>query len=67
MAQLNPSPGATITREEARASLDPELRKTFDELVSEIGKWSDYFYGRKLISYAMIAELVRDGWHKGIG
>jgi hypothetical protein len=64
MAHLNPGPGIKITREEARASLRPEQREIFDDLVTGISTWSDYFYGRKFVSYAIIAELVRDGWRK---
>lgn len=64
MAQLRAGPGAKITREDARACLAPGQREIFVDLVDGFTTWSDYFYGRKLRSYAIIAELVRDGWQK---
>jgi hypothetical protein len=65
--QLNPGPGVKITRDQARDSLTPEQHEAFDNLVAGFATWSEYFYGRKFISYAIIAELVRDGWRKEKG
>jgi hypothetical protein len=53
-----------ITREAARDSLPEHRRKDFDALVESVAKWSEYFYGTKLISYAILAELIKDGWSK---
>jgi hypothetical protein len=52
------------TREQARDSLPENLRPTFDLLVKEVGDWSVFIYGSKFVSYAILAELVRDGWTK---
>jgi len=51
-----------INKVQARASLPAERRADFDQLVETVGKWSVYFYGTKLVSYAILAELIRDGW-----
>lgn len=49
---------------EARDDLRPELQPTFDALCEEVINWSNYFYGRKLISYSILKELVESGWKK---
>jgi len=59
-----PSKPAKKTREEARESLPTSLRSEFDRLVKDVSDWSVYFYGSKFISYAILAELIRDGWSK---
>lgn len=55
------------TREAARDSLPPERHADYDALVAATESWSRYFYGTTLISYAIIAELVRDGWTRKAG
>ena len=52
------------TRDEARYSLPADRRAEFDLLVDEVGAWSMHYYGQKLVSYAILAELIRDGWSK---
>jgi hypothetical protein len=52
------------SKEEVRASLSESERNTFDLLVKETVEWSMYFYGTKLVSYVILAELVRSGWRK---
>lgn len=56
-----------ITRDRARNSLSRDQQTTFDGLVDSVGRWSTYFYGTKFVSYAILAELVRDGWQKTPG
>jgi hypothetical protein len=53
-----------VTREAARESLPEERRAEFDQLVTEVGEWSLYYYGSKFVSYAILAELIRSGWTK---
>lgn len=53
-----------VTREAARSSLPAELQPNFDQLVDEVANWSLNFYGTKFVSYAILSELVRDGWKK---
>jgi hypothetical protein len=61
---LPPGPGTKVTREAARASLTPDQREAFDNLLTAFSTWSNYFYGRTFVSYAIVAELVRDGWRR---
>ena len=51
---------------EARESLSPDLRPIFDSLCEDVIAWSTYYYGRKLISYSILKELVEGGWKKQI-
>jgi hypothetical protein len=51
---------------EARESLSPDLRPVFDSLCEDVINWSTYYYGRKLISYSILKELVESGWKKQI-
>ena len=59
----NPSP-KSLTRSEAREALPEGLRGTFDRLCDDTLAWSQYYYGKTLISYSIIKELVEDGWTK---
>ena len=52
------------TKEDARASLPSDLRPDFDKLVEDVSNWSIFIYGTRFVSYAILAELVRDGWSK---
>ncbi len=52
------------TKEAARESLSDELKPTFDQLVTDVSAWSQFIYGTRFISYAILAELVQDGWVK---
>lgn len=36
----------------------------FDALCDEVKEWSRFYYGRKLISYSILKELIADGWTK---
>jgi hypothetical protein len=56
----------TQTFAEARESLSPDLRPIFDSLCEDVIAWSTYYYGRKLISYSILKELVDSGWKKEI-
>jgi hypothetical protein len=47
---------------QARESLPEELRPVYDQLVEEYGFYALKHQGRRWVSYAIIAELVRDGW-----
>ena len=49
---------------EARESLAPDLRPIFDALCAEVIDLSNYYYGRKLISYSILRHLVERGWKK---
>jgi hypothetical protein len=49
---------------DARESLSPELRSTFDALCADVSELSVYFYGKKLISYSILRYLVEKGWKK---
>ena len=52
------------TKEAARESLAEDLRPTFDQLVKDVSAWSQFIYGTRFVSYAILAELVADGWVK---
>ena len=47
---------------EARNSLPEELRPIYDQLVDEYSFHALKHYGREWAAYAVLAELVRDGW-----
>jgi hypothetical protein len=47
---------------EARESLPEQLRSVYDQLVEEYSFYALKHHGRRWVSYAIIAELVRDGW-----
>jgi hypothetical protein len=66
MSITNRSPGAHPTQnyDDARADLPSELQPIFDDLCQDVIAWSNYFYGRKLISYSILKELVATGWKK---
>ena len=51
--------------EQVRASLAPELRPVFDELVEHYKFAATKCHGRAYISYEVVAELVRLGWRLG--
>ncbi len=52
------------TKEDARESLPEERRPEFDKLVEDVSNCSTFIYGTRFVSYAILAELVRDGWSK---
>jgi hypothetical protein len=54
----------TQTYAEARADLPSHLQPIFDALCEDVSAWSKYFYGRKLISYSILKELVLGGWRR---
>jgi hypothetical protein len=47
---------------EARESLPEEIRPIYDQLVQAYSFYALKHYGREWAAYAVIAELVRDGW-----
>jgi len=52
----------TAKHKEARESLPPELRSAFDDLVEDYRHFSMVRLGRSYLSFAIIADLVRQGW-----
>ena len=50
-------------REEARNSLPDELKPVFDDLVADYKHAATLRYGRPYISYTILADLVKAGWH----
>jgi len=53
-----------LTRDQAREALPDELRPTFDLLCNEFVAWTRHYYGQSMVSYAVVKELVADGWRK---
>jgi len=51
-----------VSREEARNGLPEDLRPVFDQLVEEYRYHSTVIHGKPFVSFAVLAELVRDGW-----
>ena len=49
-------------KEEARKELPEELRPLFDRLVAEYQYHCMVRYGRPFVSYAVLSDLIRDGW-----
>jgi hypothetical protein len=47
---------------EEREKLPEQLRPVFDQLVAEYKFACLKHYGRELVSYKVLADLVRDGW-----
>jgi hypothetical protein len=47
---------------EERERLSEELRPVFDQLVEEYKFACLEHYGRELVSYKVLADLVRGGW-----
>jgi hypothetical protein len=47
---------------EERENLPEHLRLIFDQLVAEYKFACLKHYGRELVSYKVLADLVRDGW-----
>ncbi len=64
MTSLTSVRRSKVSKEQARASLPENKRQVFDDLVDSVGRWSVYFYGTKFLSYAILSELVRDGWER---
>jgi len=66
MADKWRQPGMPVTQsfEAAKADLSPELQVIFEALCEDVIAWSKYYYGRKLISYSILKELVAAGWTK---
>ncbi len=51
-------------KEDVLLTLSDSEREIFEQLVKEVGDWSQWFYGAKFVSYVILAELVRSGWRK---
>ena len=47
---------------EARASLSPELRPIYDEMVRDYSWRTTKSFGRGYVAYAVLAEMVHMGW-----
>ena len=61
----DPSTGPqTLTEKhrEARETLPDELKPVFDALVEEYKFFASVHYGSRLVSYIILADLVRAGW-----
>lgn len=47
---------------EARNALPEELLPAFDALVADYKFYASVHYGSRLVSYLILADLVRAGW-----
>jgi len=47
---------------EAREGLPEDLRCHFDALVEEYRFYASIHYRARLVSYAILADLIRSGW-----
>ena len=43
-------------------SLPPELREVYRQLVEEYAFHTEVKYGRRYVTYEVLAQLVRSGW-----
>jgi hypothetical protein len=48
--------------EQSRASLPDDLKPVFDALVKDYKFAAQVHYGTVLVSYSILANLVRSGW-----
>jgi hypothetical protein len=51
-------------REQARATLHPLLRNTFDHLADDYEVSAKIHLGEVSVNYDVIADLVRAGWRR---
>ena len=51
-------------REQARATLHPSLRDTFDRLLEDYEVSAQIHVGDGSVNYNIIADLVRAGWRR---
>ncbi len=51
-------------RVKAEATLPPELRDTFDQLIADYQAAAERHTTMKWVNYDILADLVRDGWGK---
>jgi hypothetical protein len=54
--------GLSEKHAEARGTLPDELLGAFDALVADYKFYSSIYYGARLVSYRILADLVRSGW-----
>jgi hypothetical protein len=62
MTSKGENAGFLRDRVSVRAQLPEDLRPVFDQLVSDYQAHATAAYGRPLVSYHILAELVRAGW-----
>lgn len=63
--QVGPLPSApqrSAKHADARAALDERLHAAFDALVQDYQFYATVHYGSRLVSYLILADLVRAGW-----
>lgn len=58
MGDFEKSPKYQIVRD----SLPEELHEVYRHLVAEYSFHTEAKYGRGYVAYAVLAELIRDGW-----
>jgi len=54
----------TEKHEEARNTLPEELKPIFDELVEDYRFAVHLRYGKRFVSYIVLADLVKAGWRR---
>jgi len=54
----------TEKHEEARNTLPDELKPIFDELVEDYRFAVHLRYGKRFVSYIVLADLVKAGWRR---
>ena len=59
--------GLSEKHAEARGALPDELLAPFDALVEDYKFYASVHYGSRLVSYRILADLVRAGWRPGPG
>lgn len=57
----------TEKHEEARNTLPEELKPIFEELVEDYKFAVHIRYGKKFVSYIVLADLVKAGWRRSAG
>lgn len=54
----------TKTQEKTRSNLPEELRGVFDQLVEDYRYSAHVHYGKRFVSYVVLADLVKAGWRR---
>lgn len=57
-----PAPNRSAKHAEARDALPKDLLAAFDALVEDYKFYSSVHYASRLVSYVILADLVRAGW-----
>jgi len=55
-----------LSQEEIRSQLPEHLRQEYDMLVSDYRFAAHVRYGKRFVSYMVLADLIRAGWRRSV-